>query len=107
MCARPHTHTGREGIQGPPGPAFSAAERDAIRKAIGVLKRVGAEKVRQSYVYMCVYACTHTYTFTCEYTCIDLLQNKMCEYIHIYIHVHTFIGSLQNKIVIPVSKGLF
>ena len=36
---------GREGIQGPPGPAFSAAERDAIRKAIGVLKRVGAEKV--------------------------------------------------------------
>jgi len=37
--------TGPQGIQGPPGPAFSAAERDAIRKAIGVLKRVGAEKV--------------------------------------------------------------
>eukprot|EP00960_Hanusia_phi_P071827 767643-Hanusia_phi.AAC.2 len=41
----PRGEPGREGIQGPPGPAFSAAERDAIRKAIGVLKRVGAEKV--------------------------------------------------------------
>ena len=27
---------GAQGIQGPPGPAFSASERDAIRKAIGV-----------------------------------------------------------------------
>ena len=41
----PRGETGAQGIQGPPGPAFSAAERDAIRKAIGVLKRVGAEKV--------------------------------------------------------------
>lgn len=43
--AGPSGATGPQGIQGPPGPAFSAAERDAIRKAIGVLKRVGAEKV--------------------------------------------------------------
>jgi len=41
----PRGEEGAQGIQGPPGPAFSAAERDAIRKAIGVLKRVGAEKV--------------------------------------------------------------
>jgi hypothetical protein len=41
----PRGEDGAQGIQGPPGPAFSAAERDAIRKAIGVLKRVGAEKV--------------------------------------------------------------
>lgn len=41
----PRGEDGVQGIQGPPGPAFSAAERDAIRKAIGVLKRVGAEKV--------------------------------------------------------------
>jgi len=41
----PRGENGAQGIQGPPGPAFSAAERDAIRKAIGVLKRVGAEKV--------------------------------------------------------------
>lgn len=44
-AAGPSGATGPQGIQGPPGPAFSAAERDAIRKAIGVLKRVGAEKV--------------------------------------------------------------
>lgn len=44
-AAGPRGPPGEEGIQGPPGPAFSAAERDAIRKAIGVLKRVGEEKV--------------------------------------------------------------